>query len=116
VTKKHIGNAGNYFTNGELMHRLTPRVRTICSANGPQRLRRKNGGNPFFCRHDGGCPLLGLLLLPSQRPAELMAAFRARASPRLRAKKGGSTGECAVAISCLLGEAPGACGRRPGSF
>ena len=24
VTKKHIRNAGNYFTNGELMHRLTP--------------------------------------------------------------------------------------------
>jgi hypothetical protein len=24
VTKKHIGNAGNYFTDGELMHRLTP--------------------------------------------------------------------------------------------
>src|SRR5262245_32284615 len=56
VTKKHIRNASNYFTNGELMHRLNPpRVRTICSTNALQRLRRKNGRNQFFCRHDGGC-------------------------------------------------------------
>ena len=26
MTKKHIGNAGNYFTNGELMHRLRPEL------------------------------------------------------------------------------------------
>ena len=47
MTKKHIRNDGNYFTDAELMHRLVPpQVRR--SANAQRKLRQKKGRNRLF--------------------------------------------------------------------
>ena len=43
VTKKHVRDEGNYFTDAELMHRLAPQGRS--HANTPHRLRQKKGWN-----------------------------------------------------------------------
>jgi hypothetical protein len=52
VTKKHIRNDGNYFTDAELMHRLVPpQVRR--SANAQRKLRQKKGRNRLFCWRGG---------------------------------------------------------------
>src|ERR1700732_759014 len=78
VTKKHVRNDGNYFTDAELMHRLVPpQVRR--SANAQHKLRQRKGRNRLFF---AGAEVHASITGPWRTALYTPLSIDARAEPR----------------------------------